>query len=88
MTEILEFAGEQMKVEKEVSADSDHAKNIQNSDLSTTKKSKGGLSSILSQIGKKTKITTLEKSKLDWEKFKKEENIGDELEKYNKGKNG
>lgn len=84
--EILEFAGEQMRVEKEISADSKQAKNLLQK--SATTKPKGGLSSVLSQIGKKTKITTLEKSKMDWEQFKKQENIAEDLEKYNKGKNG
>ena len=38
-----------------------------------------GIGSVLSQLGKKQKISTLEKSKLDWDRFKKEENIEDSV---------
>lgn len=48
----------------------------------------GGISSVLGQIGKKGKISTLEKSKLDWDNFKKQENIEEELNTHNKGKDG
>lgn len=88
VTEVLEFAGEKLCVEKEILEESLHSKIISDSNESRFKKVKGGLSSILNQIEKKTKITTLEKSKLDWEKFKKDEDIGDELQSYNKGKHG
>lgn len=47
-----------------------------------------GISSVLGQIGKKTKISTLEKSKLDWDNYKKQENIEEELNTHNKGKDG
>nr|XP_033797076.1 craniofacial development protein 1 isoform X2 [Geotrypetes seraphini] len=48
-----------------------------------------GLSSIMGKMGnKKQKMSTLEKSKLDWENFKEEEGIGDELATYNRGKEG
>lgn len=48
----------------------------------------GGISSVLGQIGKKAKISTLEKSKLDWDNYKKQENIEEELNTHNKGKDG
>lgn len=48
----------------------------------------GGLSSILSQLGKKPKVGILESSKLEWNKFKKEENIEEELSQINRGKKG
>jgi len=51
-------------------------------------KSSGGLANILSQIGKKSKLTVLEKSKLDWDGYKKKEGIVEELVTYNKGKDG
>lgn len=88
VTEVIEFAGEQMCVEKEISPESAAAKKLLVPSSSAQKKSRGGLNSVLNLIGKKTKVTTLEKSKLDWDKFKKEENIQDDLERYNKGKNG
>lgn len=51
-------------------------------------KKSGGLTSILSQIGKKDKLTVLEKSKQDWDGYKKKEGIAEELVTYNKGKDG
>lgn len=47
-----------------------------------------GIASILGQIGKKNKLSTLEKSKLDWDRFKKEEGIDEDLQTHNKGKAG
>nr|XP_048293169.1 craniofacial development protein 1 [Myodes glareolus] len=48
-----------------------------------------GMSSLLGKIGaKKQKMSTLEKSKLDWENFKEEEGIGEELAIHNRGKEG
>ncbi|GJQ76960.1 putative craniofacial development protein [Trypoxylus dichotomus] len=92
ITEIFEFAGEEVKVEKEVPVNSPVAKLSHipsGSDPPNRGKSRGsGLGSLLNQIGKKKKINTLEKSKLDWEKFKKEENLEDEITTFNKGKDG
>jgi len=51
-------------------------------------KPSGGLANILSQIGKKSKLTVLEKSKQDWDGYKKQEGIVEELITYNKGKDG
>lgn len=48
----------------------------------------GGLGNILSQIGKKNKLSVLEQSKKDWNSFKDEEGLKEELETYNKGKDG
>ncbi|NXV16721.1 CFDP1 protein, partial [Cepphus grylle] len=48
-----------------------------------------GMSSLLGKIGsKKQKMSTLEKSKLDWETFKEEEGIVEELAIHNRGKDG
>ncbi|XP_039359723.1 craniofacial development protein 1 isoform X2 [Mauremys mutica] len=52
-------------------------------------KKPSGMSSLLGKIGsKKQKMSTLEKSKLDWENFKEEEGIGEDLAIYNRGKEG
>jgi len=51
-------------------------------------KSSGGLANILSQLGKKSKLSVLEKSKQDWDGYKKKEGIVEELVTYNKGKDG
>ncbi|KTG03690.1 hypothetical protein cypCar_00030239, partial [Cyprinus carpio] len=48
-----------------------------------------GMGSILNRIGaKKQKMSTLEKSKMDWDAFKTEEGISDELAIHNRGKEG
>ena len=48
-----------------------------------------GMSGILGQIGgKKQKMSTLEKSKMDWDTFKSEEGITEELAIHNRGKEG
>ena len=49
----------------------------------------GGIASIMNVIsGKKQKMGCLDKSKLDWNNFVKEEGIKEELETHNKGKDG
>lgn len=100
ITEVFEFAGEEVKVTKEVDVASKEARNAQTSPRALGSsssrapagrgrgRSPGGLSSILGQIGKKSKIGTLEKSKLDWDSFKKSEGIEDELRSFNRGKDG
>lgn len=48
-----------------------------------------GISSVIGKLGsKKQKLSTLEKSKLDWESFKAQEGIGEELAHHNRGKDG
>eukprot|EP00066_Takifugu_rubripes_P030579 XP_011619845.1 PREDICTED: craniofacial development protein 1-like [Takifugu rubripes] len=47
------------------------------------------MSGILSHIGgKKSKMSTLEKSKMDWDAFKSEEGITEELAIHNRGREG
>lgn len=61
----------------------------QNSPLSCSAKRPAGVSGILSHIGgKKSKMSTLEKSKMDWDAFKSEEGIGEELAIHNRGREG
>lgn len=48
----------------------------------------GGLSSVLGQIGKKNRLSVLEKTKLDWNGFKRNEGIDEELQTFNKGRDG
>lgn len=96
ITKVFQFAGEEVTVEKEVPVDSAEARLSQKPSSSETakpvanraKKGLGGIGSVLNQLGKKPKITTLEKSKLDWDRYKREENIEEELSTYNKGKDG
>lgn len=51
-------------------------------------KAGGGLSAVLGHIGKKNKISVLEKTALDWKTFKHSEGIDEQLQTHNKGKDG
>lgn len=90
---IFEFAGERIDIPKKSNVET-HDKQSTSETTTITPASKfparksGGMSSVLNQLGKKQKLSTLEKSKLDWDKFKTDENIDDELRAFNKGKNG
>ncbi|ELU03236.1 hypothetical protein CAPTEDRAFT_227027 [Capitella teleta] len=99
ITQEFDFAGETVKVTKEVDANSKEAASaaaVKVSDDSSSsgssgtgvKRPAGGLGSLLGKIGKKPKIGTLEKSKLDWESFKSKEGISEELQIHNRGKSG
>lgn len=46
------------------------------------------LSRLLGTGGKKSKMSTLEKSQLDWNSYKAEQQIGEELETHNRGRDG
>lgn len=105
VTQILDFAGEEVRVEKEVDASS-----IKENKAAATAAPKmqpfgrimpgagikrpagsgssGGLGSLLNQIGKKKKISVLEKSQMDWKSFKSSEGIEEDLQTFNKGKDG
>lgn len=109
ITKVFDFAGEEVRVNKEVAADSREAKSFLKSQSSAQEDSEeesssiaqssspapssgkraAGLSGILGRIGgKKQKISTLEKSKMDWDAFKSEEGIGEELAIHNRGREG
>lgn len=101
ITQVFDFAGESVSVMKEVDADSEEAKqHADNKDGEKTKeeddkansgglKRAGSVGNVLGQLmGKKAKLSTLEKSRLDWETFKKAEKIDEELRLHNKGKDG
>ncbi|XP_064786093.1 craniofacial development protein 1-like isoform X2 [Oncorhynchus masou masou] len=108
ITKVFDFAGEEVRVTKEVDADSKEAKSFLKAKEETpyvqtvprrfeppslapgpSVKRPVGMSSILNRLGgKKQKMSTLEKSKMDWNAFKDEEGIGDELAIHNRGKEG
>lgn len=94
VTKIFDFAGEKVEVTKEVAADSPEARLSQpgiggpSRGGATPRGRGGGLSAVLSQIGKKSKISTLEKSKLDWERFKTDQGLQEEIQTHNRGKDG
>ncbi|XP_078446935.1 craniofacial development-like protein [Wolffia australiana] len=82
ITEVRDFAGEEVEVKKLVEADSREAM----ADKART--GAGALDSVLEQIKKKQKLSVLDKTKKDWGEFK-EENKGleDELDAYKKSSN-
>lgn len=93
--QVFEFAGEKVEVEKEVPINSSEARLLSNDSIESVKSNKSkrsaglsGIGNVLSQLTKKSKISTLEKTKLDWDRFKKEENLEEELSTHNKGKDG
>lgn len=101
VTEVFEFAGEKVEVQKEIkvteenptpsntSATKPAAKSTSGVTLpSFNRRSGGGLSSVLGQIGKKNKLSVLEKTALDWTGFKRTEGIDEELQTHNKGRDG
>ncbi|XP_017322148.1 craniofacial development protein 1 isoform X1 [Ictalurus punctatus] len=109
ITKVYDFAGEEVRVTKEVDADSQEAKIFLNKEekeeeqqtpmskasaassltAGSSVKRPAGMGSVLSRIGvKKPKMSTLEKSKLDWDTFKTEEGITEELAIHNRGKEG
>ncbi|XP_068595869.1 craniofacial development protein 1 [Brachionichthys hirsutus] len=102
ITEVFDFAGEEVRVQKEVPKDSREAKSYmksqsikdeeQEASASTpgpSSKRPAGMGSILGHIGgKKPKMSTLEKSKLDWDAFKSEKGITEELATHNRGRDG
>ncbi|XP_073461534.1 craniofacial development protein 1 isoform X1 [Aquarana catesbeiana] len=108
ITRVFDFAGEEVRVTKEVDSSSKEAKEfIKQQEKGQEKREQtpepartgmaagsgvkrpGGMSSILGKLGsKKQKMSTLEKSKLDWESFKEKEGISEELAIHNRGKDG
>lgn len=96
VTEIFEFAGEKVEVQKEIKTDNsvDTAAGVSASSASQNKSrignsgGSGGLASVLGQIGKKNKLSILQKTQIDWSGFKNKEGIDEELQTFNKGRDG
>lgn len=96
--ELFEFAGEIVEVEKEVTQTSNSIRSDDGPSQSGEPQIKrprvaavgagGGLNAILGQLGKKNKLSVLEKTNLDWKGFKKSEGIDEELQIHNKGRDG
>lgn len=95
VTKVYDFAGEVVKVTKEVAADSKEAKQFleksaeeQASNEAAAKRKVGGLASVVGSIGKKAKMGCLDKSQIDWNQYIAEEGIKEELSTHNRGKEG
>jgi len=101
ITQVFEFAGEEVRIEKEVDANSKEAKvaELKSQGVGSDSKSPiagtggnkrpAGLSNIMGLIdSKKQKLSVLDKTKLDWNSFKSNLGIEEELESHKKSKDG
>ncbi|XP_014666165.1 PREDICTED: craniofacial development protein 1-like [Priapulus caudatus] len=95
ITKVYDFAGEEVKVSKTVAADSKEVAkagkvgagvNGQPANVRPGGSKQPGLTGLLGQIGKKNKLSVLDKSKLDWDSYKKDEKLEDDLKLHNKSK--
>ncbi|XP_009151280.1 craniofacial development protein 1 isoform X2 [Brassica rapa] len=76
ITEVKDFAGQEIEVKRLVEAGSKEA----SSSASTS-----GVDAVLEQIKKKQKLSVLDKTKKDWGEYKEEnKGVEDELDKYKK----
>ncbi|XP_063535231.1 craniofacial development protein 1 [Cydia strobilella] len=88
---IFQFAGETIVVENNIIKEK-----IKTAEAPATvsklipQRSRGssGLADVLGQLNKKNSLSTLDKSKLDWETYKKDQDINEEIQSHNKGKHG
>lgn len=80
--DLTEFAASQQKVERVVKfAGQKYSVSTTASAANTEKK---GLDKVLESLDEPKKVSTMEKSSLDWDKFKEKEGIEDELTHYTK----
>lgn len=84
ITEIRDFAGQEVEVKKLVDADSKEAAEK----AKTVGGAPSAIDSILEQIKKKPKLSVLDKTKKDWGEYKDEnKGLEDELDAYKKSGN-
>lgn len=95
VAQLFEFAGEQIVLTEEggskILASAESEKSTRPAAPKSTipsRSSSGGLGAVLNQLSKKNQLSTLEKTKLDWTSFKRQEGIEEELQTHNKGKEG
>ena len=87
VTKEYEFAGERIKIEEEIDC-KDQQQNAQQINKQAAPLKRGlDISDLVANLGKKQKLSTLNKTKLDWSLFKKEEGIEDDLKNHTKNKN-
>ncbi|CAD6184235.1 unnamed protein product [Caenorhabditis auriculariae] len=88
--ETFDFAGDEITVEREVSVDEYVKIETEQSKPApkSTFKKRTGLGEALTLIAKKPKMSVLDKSTHDWSSFKSDNNLKEDLETYNRGKNG
>lgn len=84
ITEVRDFAGENIEVRKLVDTDSREAAEK----AKTSQGSSSNLDAILEQIKKKPKLSVLDKTKKDWGEFKDDyKGLEEELDAYKKSSN-
>ncbi|EDS35849.1 cp27 [Culex quinquefasciatus] len=99
VTKIFEFAGETVEVtEPAPAAEATSSKaRIETRNFGSTfverrvgpnQHLEAGLGAVLGQLGKKNKLSVLEKTQLDWKSFKRNEGIEEELQTHNRGRDG
>ncbi|KAJ1368937.1 hypothetical protein KIN20_030302 [Parelaphostrongylus tenuis] len=93
ITEIYDFAGDEVRVEREVTLEEAREieareKRKENDKLKKPAQKRLGIGEALTLLAKKPKMSILDKSNLDWVNFKTENNLQEELEAFNRGKNG
>jgi len=87
ITKVFEFAGEEVRVEEEVAADSKEAKAAGNTPGASGSKRTSGLAGLVSALGsKRQKLSTLQKTKLDWQSYKQANDLAEELTLHTKSK--
>lgn len=81
ITEVRDFAGQEIEVKKLVDSDSKEAmERAKAPPLSA-------VDAVLEQIKKKQKLSVLDKTKKDWGEFKEEKRLEEELDAYKKSSN-
>ncbi|XP_057824485.2 uncharacterized protein LOC131036596 [Cryptomeria japonica] len=83
VSEVREFAGEQVKLKMFVDPNSKEAQMAQEK-ARMQASSSSGLDALLDKISKKRKLNILDKSRKDWGEFKEEKGLLEELDAYNK----
>lgn len=80
---VKEFAGEKIEVTEEVERGSAEERRLRAARALASGTS--NLKGLLSEFGKSNKLSTIAKSRLDWEKSKHDEGDAEELERFRKG---
>lgn len=88
VTKIFEFAGETVEIPAKAVESPSPSSTQPKLQTPAVKRSGGGLSSVLNQLSKKSKLSVLEKTKIDWDGFKSNEGINEELQTHNRGREG
>ncbi|KAM7477281.1 hypothetical protein LguiB_024524 [Lonicera macranthoides] len=85
VTEVRDFAGEEVEVKKLVDANSKEAS--EKGKAVAAAGAPSAVDAVLEQIRKKPKLSVLDKTKKDWGEFKEENKLDEELDAYKKSGN-